>query len=153
MYTCALCPGKWFLVVPCQYTAMIFWTWIQLYITWQLQRKGHTLMTSPKYRNTIQVTKTWAFVAVLTLALMMVGRGSSIPCIFLNAGMTKRLQVTTADTGLPERERRDDCWGEDYGCDCGVQNLNCGSVVYRKSVLSPDKAPLMSIKQQFTPKI
>lgn len=37
----------------------------------------------------------------LTLALMMVGRGSRIPCIFLKAGMTKRLHVTTADTGLP----------------------------------------------------
>lgn len=31
----------------------------------------------------------------------MVGRGSRIPCIFLKAGMTKRLHVTTADTGLP----------------------------------------------------
>lgn len=41
-----------------------------------------------------------------TLAFMMVGRGSKIPCIFLRAGMTKRLHVTTADTGLPERERR-----------------------------------------------
>lgn len=71
------------------------------------KKRTHTMMTSQKYRNTMQVTK--AFVAVLTLALMMVGRGSSIPCIFLNAGMTKRLQVTTADTGLPERERRDDC--------------------------------------------
>lgn len=40
-----------------------------------------------------------------TLALMMVGRGSRIPCIFLRAGMTKRLQVTTADTGLPANVR------------------------------------------------
>lgn len=36
-----------------------------------------------------------------TLALMMVGLGSKMPCIFLKAGMTKRLQVTTADTGFP----------------------------------------------------
>lgn len=27
--------------MPCQYTAMILWTWIQLYITGQLQRKGY----------------------------------------------------------------------------------------------------------------
>lgn len=40
-----------------------------------------------------------------SLALMMVGRGSRIPCIFLNAGITKRLQVTTADTGLPGRAK------------------------------------------------
>ncbi len=59
--------------------------------------------------------RTSALLAILTLALMMVGRGSRIPCIFLNAGITKRLQVTTADTGLPETERRDECWGEDYG--------------------------------------
>lgn len=40
----------------------------------------------------------------------MVGLGSRIPCIFLKAGMTKRLQVTTADTGLPadtKKEQRD----------------------------------------------
>lgn len=36
-----------------------------------------------------------------TLALIMVGLGSKIPCIFLKAGITKRLQVTTADTGFP----------------------------------------------------
>lgn len=42
---------------------------------------------------------------VHTLALMIVGLGSRIPCIFLNAGITKRLQVTTADTGLPEKKR------------------------------------------------
>lgn len=36
---------------------------------------------------------------------MMVGRGSRIPCIFLRAGTTKRLQVTTADTGLPVGQR------------------------------------------------
>lgn len=36
---------------------------------------------------------------------MMVGRGSRIPCIFLSAGTTKRLQVTTADTGLPIGQR------------------------------------------------
>lgn len=36
-----------------------------------------------------------------TLALMMVGRGSRMPCIFLRAGITNRLHVTTADTGLP----------------------------------------------------
>lgn len=41
-----------------------------------------------------------------TLALMMVGLGSKIPCIFLKAGMTKRLQVTTADTGFPGTNRR-----------------------------------------------
>lgn len=39
-----------------------------------------------------------------TLALMMVGLGSKIPCIFLKAGMTKRLQVTTADTGFPRTD-------------------------------------------------
>lgn len=44
---------------------------------------------------------------LLTLALMMVGRGSRIPCIFLSAGTTKRLQVTTADTGLPVGQRTD----------------------------------------------
>lgn len=42
---------------------------------------------------------------LLTLALIMVGRGSRIPCIFLSAGTTKRLQVTTADTGLPVGQR------------------------------------------------
>lgn len=41
----------------------------------------------------------------LTLALMMVGRGSRIPCIFLKAGMTKRLHVTTADTGFPVKRK------------------------------------------------
>lgn len=41
-----------------------------------------------------------------TLALMMVGRGSKMPCIFLKAGITKRLQVTTADTGFPRTEGR-----------------------------------------------
>lgn len=40
-----------------------------------------------------------------TLALMMVGLGSKMPCIFLKAGMTKRLQVTTADTGFPRTDR------------------------------------------------
>lgn len=40
-----------------------------------------------------------------TLALMMVGLGSKMPCIFLKAGMTKRLQVTTADTGFPGTKR------------------------------------------------
>lgn len=39
-----------------------------------------------------------------TLALMMVGLGSKMPCIFLKAGMTKRLQVTTADTGFPRTD-------------------------------------------------
>lgn len=28
-----------------------------------------------------------------------------MPCIFLKAGMTKRLQVTTADTGFPGTKR------------------------------------------------
>lgn len=42
-----------------------------------------------------------------TLALMMVGLGSKMPCIFLKAGMTKRLQVTTADTGFPRTDGRD----------------------------------------------
>lgn len=41
-----------------------------------------------------------------TLALMMVGLGSKMPCIFLKAGMTKRLQVTTADTGFPRTDGR-----------------------------------------------
>ena len=41
-----------------------------------------------------------------TLALMMVGLGSKMPCIFLKAGMTKRLQVTTADTGFPRTDRQ-----------------------------------------------
>lgn len=41
-----------------------------------------------------------------TLALMMVGLGSKMPCIFLKAGMTKRLQVTTADTGFPRTSTR-----------------------------------------------
>lgn len=41
-----------------------------------------------------------------TLALMMVGLGSKMPCIFLKAGMTKRLQVTTADTGFPRADGR-----------------------------------------------
>lgn len=41
-----------------------------------------------------------------TLALMMVGLGSKMPCIFLKAGMTKRLQVTTADTGFPRTKGR-----------------------------------------------
>lgn len=27
-----------------------------------------------------------------------------MPCIFLKAGMTKRLQVTTADTGFPRTD-------------------------------------------------
>lgn len=45
-----------------------------------------------------------SFTSQDNLALMMVGRGSRIPCIFLNAGITKRLQVTTADTGLPARK-------------------------------------------------
>ena len=39
----------------------------------------------------------------LTLALIIVGRGSKIPCIFRRAGITNRLQVTTADTGLPRK--------------------------------------------------
>lgn len=43
-----------------------------------------------------------------TLALMMVGLGSKMPCIFLKAGMTKRLQVTTADTGFPRTDGRTD---------------------------------------------
>lgn len=37
---------------------------------------------------------------------MIVGLGSRIPCIFLSAGTTKRLQVTTADTGLPTRKQK-----------------------------------------------
>lgn len=41
-----------------------------------------------------------------TLALMIVGLGSKMPCIFLSAGMTKRLQVTTADTGFPRTDGR-----------------------------------------------
>ncbi len=99
--------------------------------------------------------RTWALLAIVTLALMMVGRGSRIPCIFLNAGITKRLQVTTADTGFPETERRDECWGEDYGLRFGVgvevwgrNSQNCGaSVVDRNSVCF-----LMSLKQHFTSK-
>lgn len=49
-----------------------------------------------------------------TLALMMVGLGSKMPCIFLKAGMTKRLQVTTADTGFPGTKRwtQRGRWGE-----------------------------------------
>lgn len=39
----------------------------------------------------------------VTLALIMVGLGSRMPCIFLSAGITKRLHVTTADTGLPAK--------------------------------------------------
>lgn len=42
-----------------------------------------------------------SFTSQDNLALMMVGRGSKMPCIFLSAGTTKRLQVTTADTGFP----------------------------------------------------
>lgn len=34
-----------------------------------------------------------------------------MPCIFLSAGITKRLQVTTADTGLPGEEHRKECGG------------------------------------------
>lgn len=44
-------------------------------------------------------------VCVFTLALMMVGRGSRMPCIFLRAGITNRLHVTTADTGLPGTQK------------------------------------------------
>ena len=39
----------------------------------------------------------------LTLALIIVGLGSKIPCILRRAGITNRLQVTTADTGLPRK--------------------------------------------------
>lgn len=40
-----------------------------------------------------------------SLALIIVGLGSRMPCIFLRAGITNRLQVTTADTGLPGRAK------------------------------------------------
>lgn len=41
--------------------------------------------------------------ACVTLAFIIVGLGSRIPCIFLRAGITNRLHVTTADTGFPEK--------------------------------------------------
>lgn len=65
-----------------------------------------------------------------TLALMMVGLGSKMPCIFLKAGMTKRLQVTTADTGFPRtngrtergRNRREE--GEKYMSDTSSETVD-----------------------------
>ncbi len=41
--TCALCPWQRFLMVPCQNTAVILWTGIQLHITWQLETIKHDL--------------------------------------------------------------------------------------------------------------
>lgn len=65
------------------------------------ERKAHNIII-PAQHNVCHNKSCRLF----TLALMMVGLGSKIPCIFLNAGMTKRLQVTTADTGLPDRESK-----------------------------------------------
>lgn len=52
----------------------------------------------------LRTDKTPDFPEHRTLALMIVGLGSKMPCIFLKAGMTKRLQVTTADTGFPRTD-------------------------------------------------
>lgn len=57
------------------------------------------------FNNNLANTSYHSVRLVHTLALMIVGLGSRIPCIFLNAGITKRLQVTTADTGLPEKKK------------------------------------------------
>lgn len=54
----------------------------------------------------------------------MVGLGSRIPCIFLKAGMTKRLQVTTADTGFPRTDGQTQGGRESRGKKISVTSLS-----------------------------
>ena len=93
--------------MPGQNAAVVFRARVQLHIARQLETTAAQNTSSKSLLSTM--TSPYPHgkkVCVPTLALIIVGRGSRIPCIFLKAGMTKRLHVTTADTGLPGTNRR-----------------------------------------------